>query len=75
MALDDNEAGPIIDALGDRDRIGDPLAIVGVADPLNVPTIGQKPPGDVLGESESSISLESGVSFVLMYSCLFVARS
>ena len=44
MALDDDQARPIVDPLGNRDRLGDPLAVVGVADPLHVPAIGEKPP-------------------------------
>src|SRR6516165_5036161 len=41
VALDNDQARPIVDALGDRDRVGDPLTIVGVADPLHVPAIGE----------------------------------
>src|ERR1700730_13292600 len=56
MARDDDQARPIVDTLGDGDRLGDTLAIVGVADPLHMPAIGEKPPGDILGEGEGGIT-------------------
>ncbi len=61
VAFDDDQARPIVNALGDRDCISDPLAIVGVADPLHVPAIGEEPPGDILGEGKSGIALDRDV--------------
>src|SRR5438552_17402331 len=65
MALDYDPAGPIVDALGDGDRVGDPLAIIGIADPLHVPAIGEKPPSHVLGERECRITLYRDVVAVV----------
>jgi len=65
MALDDDQARPIVNALGDRDRVGDPLTIVGVADPLHVPAIVEKTPGDVLAEGECGVPLDRDVVAVV----------
>src|SRR5207248_4238521 len=58
MAFDNDQTGPIVDPLGDSDRFGDALAVVGVADPLHMPAIGEKPPGDILAERESGVAFD-----------------
>src|SRR5438309_8909391 len=65
MAFDANQARPVVDALGARDRVSDPLAIIGIADPLDVPTIGEEPPGDVLAEGECCVALDRDVIAVV----------
>src|SRR4029077_17188162 len=65
MALDDDQARPILDALGNRDRVGDALAIVGIADPLHMPAIGEKSPGDIFAEGKSGIALDRDVVAVV----------
>src|SRR5438477_7952855 len=65
MAFDNDQTGPIVDPLGDSDRFGDALAVVGVADPLHMPAIGEKPPGDILAERESGVAFDRDVVAVV----------
>ena len=65
MARHDDQAGSVLDAPGDRDRLGDALPVIGVADPLHVPAVCQEPAGHVLAEGESSVALDRDVVAVV----------
>ncbi len=65
MALDDDQGRPVVGALGVGDRVGDPLAVVGVADPLDLPAIAEKAGGDILAEGERGVALDRDVVAVV----------
>src|SRR5438309_11561559 len=65
MAFDNNQTGPIIDPLGNGDRFGDTLAVVGVAHPLDMPAVGEKPAGDILAKGESGVAFDRDVVAVV----------
>ena len=52
MTVDDDQGRHIVGSLEDLDRLRQPLPIVGVADALHVPAIGQEARRDIVAESE-----------------------
>ncbi len=52
MAFDDDQGRHIIGSLEDIDRLRQPFCIVGVADPLHVPAIGQEARRDIVAEGQ-----------------------
>ena len=52
VAFDDDQGRAVGGPLGIGDRVGDPHAVVGVADPQHLPAIAKKPRGDILAERE-----------------------
>src|ERR1700677_3098130 len=65
MAIHNNEGGPAFRLLEDIKRMLDALEVVGVTYAQNVPSIGQKAPGDIFGESNTGVAFDGDVVVVV----------
>ena len=58
MALDDDQRRHVRRAAESLDRLGHPLRVVGIADALHVPAIGQEARRDVVAEGQIGVPLD-----------------
>src|SRR5262245_28901059 len=65
MAVENNEGWTVFLVLENIKGVPDPIDVVGVANPQNIPSVGQKPGGDVLREGDARVSLDGDVVVVV----------
>ena len=65
VAVEDDQGRPALGRPKDRERILDPLEVIGIADPQHVPVIGEKAGRDILGEGDARVALDGDVVVVV----------
>src|SRR4029077_11487352 len=64
MAVQHDERGPAFRLLEYRERLFDSANVIGVADAQNVPAVGEKTRGHVLGESDVRVPFDADMIVV-----------
>ena len=59
MAVQNDERGPAFRLLENRERLFDSANVIGIADAQNVPAVGEKTRGHILGECDVRVPFDA----------------
>ena len=65
VAVQDDQRRPALGLAEDFQRILDPFEVIGIADPQDIPSIGEEARGDIFGEGELRVALDGDVVVVV----------
>jgi hypothetical protein len=65
VAVQNDQARPVLGVPEDRERILDPLEIIGIADPQHVPSIAEEARRDILGKGDARVAFDRDVVVVV----------